>query len=476
MSSSKSVFLALVGILALAAISDGQLWNSHQLPAGVNDLSVLDHDADGDPDVLGGGNIRIMTNQLPDEWIYESYPLLPGSGGMAHDMHFLDLDEDGDLDVVYYGFDYDNAIGFHLGWLENLGNFEFAAHVIQEFDEGSQWNTLAAGDIDEDGDIDIVATIDTNGSPGLSVWYQQADQTWTSLQLSTVLNNSLSRLVDLNNDGLLDFACSEIDLGLQVWFSQPDGGFVPVLLRSLPGGPMTGEPKIIDFDLDGDPDLVTAHEAYINGNPDDYPSEITWWDNNGSGDFTEHVVYVEWTQGTTFKLVEPFDADNDGDTDIAFYSHLFINEGDNETFTQTQYTDVTSIQQLIAADIDNDGDIDLLNEDVRWFENPYIQVSVPEHKTPIPIVTELGESYPNPFNPTITIPFSLPERFDVKIRIYNMLGQQVATLVNRPMQAGHHTMMWDGRSDAGSMVASGVYFVRMDAPNFVQTRKIVMLK
>jgi hypothetical protein len=88
----------------------------------------------------------------------------------------------------------------------------------------------------------------------------------------------------------------------------------------------------------------------------------------------------------------------------------------------------------------------------------------------------LGENYPNPFNPETEISFSLPERTQVSLVIYNILGEKVKTLVNETMDAGTHSVCWNSRDEAGNSVASGVYFYRLKTESFDQTRKMVLMK
>jgi len=90
----------------------------------------------------------------------------------------------------------------------------------------------------------------------------------------------------------------------------------------------------------------------------------------------------------------------------------------------------------------------------------------------IPTVYGLNQNYPNPFNPTTNISFSLPEQSNVRLTIIDLLGREVATLVNNEQRsAGNYTVTWNASS-----FASGVYFYRLQAGNFVQTKKLVLLK
>ena len=94
----------------------------------------------------------------------------------------------------------------------------------------------------------------------------------------------------------------------------------------------------------------------------------------------------------------------------------------------------------------------------------------------VPSVFSLSQNYPNPFNPTTRMQIGVPEASHVTVKVYDILGQLVKTLVNDDRPEGYQTITWDGTSDAGRAVASGVYFIRMEAEKFVQIQKVVMMK
>jgi methionine-rich copper-binding protein CopC len=94
----------------------------------------------------------------------------------------------------------------------------------------------------------------------------------------------------------------------------------------------------------------------------------------------------------------------------------------------------------------------------------------------LPIEFALAQNYPNPFNPSTEIAFSLPSASQVELSVFNVLGQKVVTLLDEQMAAGEHTVTWDGRNSDGSSVSSGVYFYRIAANSFVDTKKMMMLK
>ncbi len=89
---------------------------------------------------------------------------------------------------------------------------------------------------------------------------------------------------------------------------------------------------------------------------------------------------------------------------------------------------------------------------------------------------ELGQNYPNPFNMTTAIEYILPRHSTVTLAIYNILGQVVHEWPAQSRPMGSHIVQWDGRNDAGIDVASGVYFYRLAADDFIETKKMVLLK
>ncbi|MFN0157535.1 MAG: T9SS type A sorting domain-containing protein [Bacteroidota bacterium] len=94
----------------------------------------------------------------------------------------------------------------------------------------------------------------------------------------------------------------------------------------------------------------------------------------------------------------------------------------------------------------------------------------------IPLSVHLYQNYPNPFNPVTTIRYGLVSRSSVELHIFNILGQRVRTLVNGEMEPGSHVTQWDARNEFGRMVASGVYFYHLKVKDFVQTRKMMLLR
>ena len=115
----------------------------------------------------------------------------------------------------------------------------------------------------------------------------------------------------------------------------------------------------------------------------------------------------------------------------------------------------------------------------RW-EDLYVEFPPPdltqptavrEDKIDVPFNYALEPNYPNPFNPSTTIKYSMAEGARVNIKVYNISGQEVASLVNTDQKAGRYTVQWTGKD-----VSTGVYFYTLTAGDFSQTKKAVFVK
>lgn len=105
-----------------------------------------------------------------------------------------------------------------------------------------------------------------------------------------------------------------------------------------------------------------------------------------------------------------------------------------------------------------------------------IDIRYSKNESGIPRSYELYQNIPNPFNPVTVIRFSLPEPTPTRLEIYNIRGERVLVLINQFMDSGEHYINWDGQNSEGRSVSSGIYFYRLVAGDFVQTRKMVMIR
>jgi len=125
---------------------------------------------------------------------------------------------------------------------------------------------------------------------------------------------------------------------------------------------------------------------------------------------------------------------------------------------------------------DANGEVQSLKPDMVGFSAALDISNDQPVSTILPKEFGLGQNAPNPFNPSTSISYDLPKACNVQLEIYNVLGQEVKTLISGYQEAGSQSIIWDGTNHAGNSVASGVYFYRISAGDFSATKKMMMLK
>ncbi len=147
----------------------------------------------------------------------------------------------------------------------------------------------------------------------------------------------------------------------------------------------------------------------------------------------------------------------------------------NEPVTETTYSDidlaegvysywVTAVYSMGESAISNIIEVEV--ED---------QSDITDINTPL-FKNSLGNNYPNPFNPSTTINFSLQEYAPVKIEIFNLKGQKIKTLIDGVLDSGNHLVIWNGSSDDGLKVSSGFYFYKMQTEDYSSAKEMLLLK
>jgi hypothetical protein len=178
---------------------------------------------------------------------------------------------------------------------------------------------------------------------------------------------------------------------------------------------------------------------------------------------------------------------NWGATDTCFFSMTVASTSRSIEFVDsilemagmTAYTfapdnaDLLNNQLRVYVDAGIDGSID---DTILLNNNVLTDVDEQGSNDQLPYRFELAQNYPNPFNPVTTIEYSLPERAQVTIEVFNVLGQRVRTLVNDTKSAGSYRIEWNGNDETGKAVSTGVYLYRFSAGDIVQTKKMLLVK
>ena len=94
----------------------------------------------------------------------------------------------------------------------------------------------------------------------------------------------------------------------------------------------------------------------------------------------------------------------------------------------------------------------------------------------IPGEYSLHQNYPNPFNPVTSIQYEIPSISSVRLTVYDLIGREIAELVNESKTAGTYSIVWNGESNDGAVVANGVYFYSIEAGEFQSVKKMIFMK
>ena len=153
--------------------------------------------------------------------------------------------------------------------------------------------------------------------------------------------------------------------------------------------------------------------------------------------------------------------------DVAAGKMYFTDIGETSGRIRRANLDGTNVEPLIVSGIGASYGMTL---------DPLPHVGVPPADARAGLSCELMPGYPNPFNPVVTIGYSIAEPGLVRLGVFDVEGRLIKTLVNEAKPAGEHKITWDGRNAGGAQVASGVYLASLDAAGQVRTRKIALLK
>jgi hypothetical protein len=385
---------------------------------------------------------------------------------MSVDVAYIDADNNPDIVASSWQLNqvdwWRNSGNPELGWTKNIVKSGYVnAHDAQ------------CADIDQDGDIDIITAASSPGSIDICYNDNNIQPSWSYVQVDSVFSGAKSVLIiDLDLDTDLDIVGTADGVNDIAWWENA-GINSQVWSKTIIDDNFSGScfTDVIDINEDLKLDIIaTAWSS----------NQTAYWICNdlSTNSWTKHTV------SSSLQIpVRTFGCDFDLDDDVDIVAvgkvpgelSVFINNNFNWT-EQVLTSNFWGGSALAVEDLDQDGDKDIIAGagvpgDLYWWENTTIPSTAEDGVNPHPIEYRLEQNYPNPFNPTTSISYQIPEHCLVTIKVYDVLGNEIVTLVNEEKSTGTYEVKFDAVG-----FPSGIYFYQLKAEKFIDAKKMIMLK
>jgi len=500
---------------------------------------VADYDQDGDDDIFVSGNITVHSDpRYPDligrntlwrnngNGTFTDVTYTSGLGGSLRPTRhstFFDYDNDGDADI--YENNYAEA---NILWKNNGdGTFTDATDEASAAGEDLHypWKSFVSGaaDLDNDGWDDLVVFLrgldDASfGSPypeRAHAMFLNTMGVFTNIAASTVINDHFvvtdgvmgCTVADVSGDGLPDIYIGNggpsQGVADQFFVSVPgsstptytdNSSMIDFPASSPPGFPPRPYPyrthgtSVVDVDNDGKPELAVV-EGGIAHSEDAEPNRLfkiqtatpnSWLKVRPVGDGTVIAkdavgarVRVDVTNaaGASWSVYRTLFAGSFFSAQSGFA--LYFGLGDATTVTGVFIRWPNGSRTIMRTEMGIDTSLVVMSTPA---DEAFVSGLNQAVGADLPVEFSLRQNYPNPFNPSTTISYSLPIATLVRLRIFDLLGREVATLVDETESAGYRSVVWDGTDDSGRKVTSGMYACRLEAGSFSAIQKMILTK
>lgn len=467
---------------------------------GASSIMFADIDGDNDKDLYWGdlfglsiyfikntGTAQNFTWNFIDTTSPEPNPYYSGGFNMPG---IYDIDNDGRNDFfigVLIGSKSINNFVYYKnnGPLNNPSFAKITDNFIPSIDMGA-FSYPAFSDIDNDGDKDLfmgcdrsVAFFRNTGSATAPAYTLEND----SLPLNANVYNYAPAMGDLDGDGKKDMVIGYFATARLRFYKNTGTIANPVFTYQASqmdtmNFVQSSMPTLADLDNDGDLDLLAGSSA----------GRLKYYQNNGNASaFNYQLITGNYANIFVGNDAAPSlgDMENDGDLDLMVGNRngivgYYVNNGSptvpNFSLVTNNMLGIAVFQNSVPCivDINNDNDKDLFLGNTKgglYFYENWDVFGIQQIGSEIPSSFSLGQNYPNPFNPSTNVKFQIPNAGFVQIKVYDLLGKEIAVLVNENLSAGVYKADWDA-----SAYPSGVYFCRMTSGEFTETRKMVLVK
>ncbi|MDA3884441.1 MAG: FG-GAP-like repeat-containing protein [Candidatus Delongbacteria bacterium] len=461
--------------------------NAVLTPVTNSSVSWGDYDNDGDLDILLTGQYYYSDEDyMIVSKIYRNdsgvFINIAGLTGITGTGSWGDYDKDGDLDIILCG--YDGSEEVTIIYRNDAGTFtEINAGLT-----GISSSSVAWGDYDNDGDLDLLITGATGTYPDynpISKIYRNDSGAFTDINAGLIgVFNGSTKWGDYDNDGDLDVVLigSSLESTSTSKVYRNDSGIFTDINAALTGIENSSV-NWGDFDNDGDLDLITSGSSgwdsftdlYLNNsfNSNTIPNPPT----NLSTTNTDSTFTFHWAKaadnetpqnGLSYNLyigTEPFSCNiNTSMSDISNGYRKVVNignTGQNTSWTISNLPDGQYYWSVQAIDHAFAG---------SEFAEELFFTGI--NNILIPATTELFQNYPNPFNPETVIKYSLDKSSNVELRVFDIAGREVCSLISKKQDQGYHEVKFNADN-----LTSGMYFYRLKVNDMViDCKKMMMIK
>jgi len=449
-----------------------------------NDLDVCygiaagDLDQDNDPDIVitqPYDSLILMYRYDPANTTFDKDTLYrfeshnnPGDTVNIFQVTVADMDSDGLNDVIFGQYD----DGLYVLYNEGQAGFSDTVHISSS----CSW-MFDVADLNEDGLMDVVGN---NNSWNTETWWirQNADQSFSEILIDDDCGDAYGiDVADLDSDGDFDIVQGSVNGYDDLYWYENNGqdSFTKQMIDAYIDDPV--DLICTDMDRDNDEDILVS--ACGSG-------ELRLYENDGSGQFTIQTV-TDSVDGMWHIGLQDMDSNQSvdmvtGNRNSDYFLWFSI---DSVGFYSAHLIDgsIQYPQDFVFGDFNTDSmpDIAMISGHSAWGEyaggrltlylsGEATDVSLPETDDK-PLVPDLHHNFPNPFNPLTTIAFELPFDADVDLKIYDLMGREVMSLIQDKMHSGRHQVEFDA-----SGLTSGLYLCRLKANGYTDVQKMILTK
>ncbi len=485
-----------MGFRNTGSATNPQFTLDNTLVAGIPDIGLnayptfADIDNDGDYDLLLGRDLQTLvyfrntgTSQSPVWTLNNTTFNVVETTTIWKNPTLVDIDYDGDFDLVYGTSDGVMFLYRNIG-TASAPSFQYYPDYFKTIKLNGSGGSASLADFDGDGDNDLISGM-WNGK----FYYFRNDGTpeqpsfnlvgTTPFSNFTVFSYSAPVFVDIDNDGDYDIVSGANDGKVYLYINN-NGTFTQnsTMFNSIDIG-YGSRPTLADIDNDGDLDLLVGAES---------SGATAFYLNDDNNEFTLNTTVFSSVAFPSYCTPTLADIDNDGDYDLIIGRITgaiiyYRNDGTPATPVwvrdDSTFAGIKVAQSSYAGFADLDGDFrkDMVlaeyNGNFTFYKNLFSPLTDVENQnvTILPDEYVLYQNYPNPFNPVTNIRFQLPESGNTTLKVYDILGKEIAVLVNEYKSAGVYQVYFDA-----SRFASGIYFYTLQSNGQLITKQMILIK